>query len=142
MLEEKPSRKGRPEDVNGKIADSLMEKIIVSRISRKSHIFRLHILESRVDKEGRVGERGHRWMGMPHNGLTTDHADAFSKRAVLNKCNSYILDYVYTRSVLLSHFLVYLSFIRSNGGVYLLHYLLSQVYIFYKILMHGDSVSV
>lgn len=95
-----------------------------------------------MDKEGRIGERRHRRMGMPHDGSATDYANAFSKRTVLNKCNSYILDYLYTRSVLLSHFSVYLGSIQSNGGVSLLYSFLSRIS-FTKLIhriLHGRVV--
>ena len=55
-----------------------------------------------MDKESWVWECRHRWLGMSYNGSTTDHSNPFSERTILNKCHSYILDYLYTRSVLLS----------------------------------------
>lgn len=72
--------------------------------------FDIRVLESRVDKESRVGERRPRWVGVPHNEPATIHTNALINRAVLNKCNSYILDYVYSRSVLLSCASVHLGF--------------------------------
>lgn len=88
---------------------SLSDRDRESRASTETH-HSTCVLESRVDKESRIGERRPRWMGVPHNELATIHANALINRAVLNKCNSYILDYVYSRSVLLSCASVYLGF--------------------------------
>ena len=48
---------------------------------------------------------------MPNDGSATDYPDPSGERTVLNKCHSYILDHVHTRSEFLSHFFIYKTLI-------------------------------
>jgi len=53
-------------------------------------------------------------MGVPHDELATIYANALIDRAVLNKCNSCILDYIYSCTVLLSYALIHLRGFHST----------------------------
>lgn len=72
--------------------------------------------EPRLDQESRVRERGYCRMGVSNDGDTTDHSDALGKRTILNKCYSYILDHLHSRSVLLSR--VSIEFLSFDRVVY------------------------
>ena len=54
----------------------------------------------------RKAENVNSWLSMSYNGSTTNHSNPFSKRTILNKYHSCILDYLHTPSVLLSEFSV------------------------------------
>lgn len=71
---------------------------------------------------------------MPHDELGTIYANALIDRAILNKCNSYILDYVYSRSVLLNYALVHLGFYSiKRWRISLMFSSLPRSMSFYKI---------
>jgi len=87
-----------------------------------------------MDKESWIGKRRSRWMGMSYYGPRTVYANTLIGRAILNKCNSYILDYVYSRSVLLSSVLVHLGFHSiKQWRIYLSCYIPPLAISFYKI---------
>jgi len=53
-------------------------------------------------------------MGVPHDEFATIYANALIDRAVLNKCNSCILDDIYSCTVLLSYALIHLRGFHST----------------------------
>lgn len=88
-----------------------------------------------MDQESRIRKCGHCWLGMSHNGPPTDYSNTSCERTILNKCYSYILDNVYTSSVLLSHDMFQFSCVSSytNYTEWRLCVLLDKIKALYEI---------